>query len=125
MTESDVHRIESLLALTLPDDYRHFLLAYPRDMPRDVGRHEIFESADAIISETQVARSGVLGEENWPEHMLVIAHSGCGDYYCLDLSEEPASVVCWNHETGAFALAAASIERWHRKVRAIHVEEVR
>jgi hypothetical protein len=123
MTETDVNRIESLLTITLPSDYRQFLLAYPKDMPADSARHEIFESADAIIGHTEELRAGLLPETSWPDDMLVIGDSGCGDFYCLDLSEEPPSVVCWNHETGEFEFTASSINQWYRKVRANHSAE--
>lgn len=117
MTETDVDRIESSLAVTLPDEYRRLLMEFPSDLSADWARHEIFCSADWIIKQTQSTRLGAI-KRRWPTHMIVIGDSGCGDFYCLDLSDRPASVVCWDHEKRRFEFMASSIEQWHKKVTA-------
>jgi hypothetical protein len=116
MTPREVDGIEAALSMSLPPDYRRFLLAYPADISPDITRHEIYSSALSVIGVTQEARSEMLSETSWPQHMVVIGDSGCGDYYCLDLSQEPAPVVCWNHEIGDFEYTASSIEAWYKQV---------
>ena len=116
MTDDDLDRIEARLAVQLPPEYRRFAADYPPDLDADTRNHDIFDSADRVIAETEFLRVGSVPEMPWQSSFVVIGDSGCGDWYFLDLDEAPAPVKEWNHETASFDHVAASINDWCSRV---------
>ena len=117
MTNDDVDRIEARLGVSLPSDYREFVIDYPTDLHADTYAHEIWNEPDPIIDATDRVRFGENPEVRWPHEMIIIGDSGCGDYYCLDLSQLPSPIVCWNHEISDFEHVASSIQNWYQEVK--------
>lgn len=117
MTSDDVDRIEARLGVSLPPEYREFVIDYPADLGVCASDHEIWNQADAVIEATDRLRLGENPDVTWPYNMVVIGDSGCGDYYCLDISQFPSPVVCWNHEISEFECVASSIQHWYREAK--------
>src|SRR5262245_61779732 len=111
MTQQDIDHIEGRLGVRLPSDYCTFMTSYPQlsKAVAGIAQHEILSDARSIIRENERVRAGELPLRSWPHDLFVIGDSGCGDYYCLDLSESVPAVVCWNHETGDFEETAPSL----------------
>jgi hypothetical protein len=55
-------------------------------------------------------------EVRLPYEFVVIGEPGNGDFICLDLSQEPAAVVEYDHERGEFRTVAFSFDSWVRKL---------
>jgi len=99
------------LGLAIPPEYSELTLNYPT-LPagfEDTPQHEIYSDPERVLAANRAVRERppASGAE-WPGAYLVIGDSGCGDYYCLDTSRAPASVLCWNHELASFEVVADS-----------------
>lgn len=83
----------------LPEKYLAFLESYPQKMKEagDLSQVE-FLSEFRDIEHFNTEIDFVDGFE--VADYFVIGHSGCGDYYLMELGSEDPSVILWNHETG-------------------------
>jgi hypothetical protein len=113
MTFDDFDSIEGQLGLDLPPEYRRLLEHYPAELFRSVGQFELSDNPRFVIEETTRCRlEGFSGESRPESKLLVIGDDGCGNYCCLDLNQEPATVVAYDHETDSFSVIAWSLEGW-------------
>lgn len=86
MTEEDIVKIETVLGLTLPADYRDHLAK--NDL--DEEEHGILDDvtalrdADAIIEATQQYRAGFSGLPPWPPNWLYMGDESDACPYALD-----------------------------------------
>lgn len=78
--------------------------------------YTIVDNVDFVINETVRMRLGFLIEIRWPKDYILIGDSGCGDYYCLDLSQLPSPIVCLNHETQSCEEVSPSFQEWTRQL---------
>lgn len=116
MTDDDVDTIESGLGIVLPAEYRAFVLNPPAPFVDAYGGDELFTDPRFVINETRSKRLGELIEVRFPAGHVVIGAPGNGDFFCLDLSQEPATVVEFDHERGKFKAVGFSFESWVRNL---------
>lgn len=119
MTEADLDRIESALALKLPASYRQLMLDYPLWLPAEqphwseVERWELANDADRIISFNQEVRSAEPGEffddRPWPPHYFVIGSERGQNWFFLDLASGSDAVWMFHHEEGELRREASSL----------------
>jgi hypothetical protein len=119
MTEADLDRIESALALKLPAAYRQFMLAYPAWLPgkqpdwSDVERWELANDPEQVIRFNQYVRGFGPGEffDNgpWPPHFFVIGSEQNQNWYFLDLACGSDVVFLFHHEEGEVRRDAESL----------------
>lgn len=83
----------------LPEKYLDFLELYPQKMKEagDLSQIE-FLSEFKDIENINIEIDMVHGLD--AEDYFAIGHSGCGDYYLIEIGSEDPSVILWNHETG-------------------------
>jgi hypothetical protein len=115
MTDDDVDTIEGQLGVTMPAEYRAFVRNPPASFLKAYGGHELFTDARLVVNSTRGRRSELI-EVRMPYEFVVIGEPGNGDFICLDLSQEPAPVVEFDHERSAFRTVAYSFESWVRKL---------
>jgi hypothetical protein len=127
MTDADVAALEAALAVTLPDHYRRFLLAYPRpllDNKLDLGwvqeapadRQLVNNPARLIELNRAVRLPGTpwVGEagDPWPARYFVVGDDQCGNYWCVDLLTVDPGVWFYDNELGAFERQHASLDEF-------------
>ena len=115
MTDDEVDTIEGQLGLTMPAEYRAFVCDPPARFVKAYGGHELFMDPRFVINTTRGRRSELI-EVRMPYELVVIGEPGNGDFTCLDLSQEPATVVEYDHERGEFRTVAFSFDSWVRKL---------
>ena len=104
MTEADLNRIASTLALALPAFYRRYMLNYPcslaEEQPEwsDVRQWELADDPDRVIHFNRYVRDCEPGEffddRSWPPHYFVIGSEQEQNWYFLDLAKESETVYC-------------------------------
>jgi hypothetical protein len=113
MTSDDFEAIESGLGVKLPPEYRQLLARYPSELFQSVAAFELYDDPRFVINETMDFRvNGFGGKSRSPGEVLVIGDDGCGTYCCLDMSQEPATVVGYDHETDSYTEFAWSLDGW-------------
>ena len=115
MTDDDVNTIEGQLGVTMPGEYRAFVRNPPAPFLKAYGGHELFTDPRYVVNTTRRRRSELI-DVRMPYEFVVIGEPGNGDFICLDLSREPATVVEYDHERGKFRTVAFSFEAWVRKL---------
>ena len=115
MTDDDVDTIEGQLGVTMPAEYRAFVLNPPAPFLKAYGGHELFTDPRFVVNTTRRNRSELI-EVPMPYELVVIGEPGNGDFICLDLSREPATVVEFDHERSEFRTIAFSFESWVGKL---------
>lgn len=119
MSDADMDRIESALALKLPASYRRFMLDYPRWLPAkqpdwsDVEKWELADDPDRVIRFNQYVRGFGPGEffddGPWPAHYFVIGSERDQNWYFLDLASGSDAVFLFHHEEGEIRREADSL----------------
>src|SRR5215210_7185118 len=117
MTNADVAKVESALAVTLPAHYRRFLLAYPQsliDNKLDLGwvqeapaDRQLYNNPARLIElnrDVRLPGTPWVGEagDPWPDNYFVIGDDQCGNYWSVDLQASDPGVWFYDHEIGAF-----------------------
>lgn len=113
MRAEDLDLIERRLGVKLPPFYAAFVTSYPV-LPReaaDIAEYDVFDDPHRVIA-ANVLVCGSLPGLSWPERLLVIGESGCGDYYAIQLDGGSEAVHCWNHEIGDFEESADSLAKF-------------
>jgi SMI1-KNR4 cell-wall len=108
MTDDDIDTIEGQLGVTMPDEYRSLAPKVSNDC--------IFNTAKKVVLSTQQYRIQGMGEKPFPSENVIIGESGTGDLFSLDLSQDPAPVVEFDHERGRFKVIAFSFTSWVKRV---------
>lgn len=77
---------------------------------------EVVANAAWVINET--TRFRLQGNLAGKLHaaFIIIGHTGCGDYYFLDLGQMPNPVMLFNHETSEVEFVAPSVSRWLKRI---------
>ena len=108
MRTQDLDRIERELHVQLPKSYRAVLEAYP--LPIDSGSTSMWlvDDANKVIESTRTWREASPNGRSWPASLVYIGDDG-GEYaYFLDVSQDPAPVMIYDHETGTVDRVEAS-----------------
>lgn len=119
MTDAELDRIESALALSLPESYRQFMLDYPHWLPdrqpewSDVEQWELANDPDRVIRFNEYVRGFGRGEffddAVWPPHYFVIGSEEEQNWYFLDLSRGGEAIFQFHHDKGEVRELAASL----------------
>lgn len=111
MLREDIELIERQLAVRLPAFYVGFVTEYPLLPPEqaDIAELALFNNPRRVITANQQIRIEGLPEARWPENLLVVGESGCGDYYAIHLDGESEFILCWDHELSDFEITSHSI----------------
>jgi hypothetical protein len=119
MTDADLDRIESALALTLPAFYRRFMLDYPRQLAEkqpewsDVQKWQLADDPERVIHFNRYVREAAPGEffddRAWPPHYFVIGSEQEQNWYFLDLASGSEAVYLFHHEMGEVHQVADSL----------------
>ncbi len=119
MTDADLDRIESALALKLPAFYRRFILGYPAWLPAkqpdwsDVAKCELADDPERVIHFNQYVRGfgpdEFFDDEVWPPHYFVIGSEAEQNWYFLDLASGSEAVFLFHHEEGEVRREAESL----------------
>jgi hypothetical protein len=113
MTSDEFDAIENGLGARLPPEYRELLARYPSELFQTEAAFELYDEPRFVINETMDFRLNGFGSESRSSgELLVIGDDGCGNYCCLDLCQEPAMVLGYDHETGSFSEVAWSLDNW-------------
>jgi SMI1-KNR4 cell-wall len=122
MTDADLDRIETTLALELPGFYRRYMLDYPRWLPEkqpewsNVTEWEFADDPDRVIQFNQYVRGSEPGEFfddlPWPAHYFVIGSEAEQNWYFLDLAGNSEMVYLFHHEMGDVAVEARSLSEF-------------
>jgi hypothetical protein len=115
MTDDDVDTIDGQLGVNMPAEYRAFVLSPPAPFLKAYGGRELFTNPRSVVYTTLRKRSELI-EVRMPYEMVVIGEPGNGDFICLDLSQEPATVVEFDHERNEFRTLAFSFDSWVRNL---------
>jgi hypothetical protein len=95
MTEDDLQRVETTLAIKLPASYRAAMIAFPGPAFAGNTDTEIWDDADAVIAFNAELRRGASGGvKPWPHHMFAMGHAGDGSPSAIDL-RSPDAAVWW------------------------------
>ena len=106
MNESDIALIESSLRISLPADYKEFLLQHTDEVRQIKAklpfRAVLWTDAEQIISENELAQSKAgmmrIGKKHWPKNYCVVGTNGAGDYWFIDVEVIQPGVWFWSHE---------------------------
>ncbi len=119
MTKTDLDRIESALALKLPEFYCRFMLDYPKwlrdKQPEwsDLEKWELANDPDQVIRFNRYVREANPGEffddGAWPPHYFVFGSEQEQNWYFLDLVSGSEAVFLFHHEMGEVHEVAASL----------------
>lgn len=105
-------RVRAETSLTERDigDVGHNELVFDRRFLEDLNRQIRSFSARWIATDST--------DTHWPDDLLVIGGSGCGDYYCISSSGAFAGVRMYEHEAGAFSEFAESFDHYYEMIMA-------
>ena len=122
MTEVDLARIETELAVTVPAHYREFVLAYPQTLRQAKFDYNgelasdsfLFDDPQQVIDSNKGIREpGLLvvdsETEPWPDEYLIVGADGGGNYWCVKLGSKSKAVWFFEHEEGIFERESASL----------------
>ena len=98
MKEDELRRIEAELRLTLPDDYRRLLLAFPFKPIGGDRVYWLYDDPGEVIRATRKPLNEFYEGRSWRPTYLSIGETAMGDQYLLDLARTPSPVFCLSHE---------------------------
>lgn len=116
MTEDDLDTVDGQLGVRLPEEYRAILLAPPVGLRRLIERREVYDDVWQIVNVTLDCRLNGVGDAAFPPDLVAIGDTGTGDVFYLDLSQEPAAVVEFEHERQRFTTTAFSFTSWVKQM---------
>lgn len=99
MNLEELDHIEQELKLTIPEDYRSFMLEYPF-LEYSRPSEELYGSAKYIVHQNLEVRKEVANAEFWRDTYFVSGVVGLDTYYVLDCEISPSTVLQVNLRTG-------------------------
>lgn len=87
MNKEDLIKIEDVLDVKLPLEYKEIMLNYPfKENEDEIGKRYLLNDADKIIEINQKLRKeGYKKKKKWPNHFYVIGEVTDNNYYFLNL----------------------------------------
>jgi hypothetical protein len=116
MTVDELDKIDGRLGITMPSEYRAFMLAPPKEFHESSYRDWIFDTAEAVILATERCRIEGFAERRFPFDCIVIGETEMGDFFCLDVSNDPPLVKIFDHESQRSKIVAFSFSSWILKL---------
>jgi len=96
VTPGELQRVEQKFGVSLPEWYRHCVLAYPFSEPEDA----LYQDEASLVRENEdIRRDGWYGFP-WPSEFFVIGETGCGDSYFIVPSSGDERIFIADHEGG-------------------------
>ena len=94
----------------------------PNDI-EDVGRNELIFDPEFLVDLNRQMRSFKARwlatdaeDSDWPDDLLIIGGSGCGDYYCISSSGVFQGIQIYEHEIGAFEYFADDFDTYYESI---------
>jgi hypothetical protein len=129
MSSTALLQLAELIELPVPDDYLELLNQFPAELQTavrsedgsddegTVAEYELIQDPESILAINLESRAeSVLdpdGEEFfWPNQLIVIGETGCGDYYCIDASGEHSGVLLFENQAVEFSEIAESLQEF-------------
>lgn len=112
MTDDDIDSIDGQLSVTMPTEYRTMVRSPPSGFRDSDYADWVIDTPGRVVALTRKYQLGGLGETSFPLEHVVIGETGTGDFFCLDLSQDPAPVVEFDHERRRFKVVAFSFTSW-------------
>lgn len=100
MTESDLNRIEQVLNISLPREYRAVVSRYPFAPNSSLADYALPNDADRVIEMNVLSRECEWDSEASPIHWFVFGHDGGECSYFLDLTRPNSPVFAISIEGG-------------------------
>ena len=86
----------------LPDVYIKFMENYPELLSNtgDASSVEILNKTDDLIDiNNHIKQIHEIDHASY----FAIGHSGCGDYYLIDINDDDPEVILWDHDMGSLS----------------------
>ena len=109
MNAAGIGQVESELGISLPEEYRNFLLSSADEIRR------LDDELSYVVTPWVEAQEMINGnrEAFYPsKNRLVVAGNGAGDYWFIELIGDRAEIWTFEHETGEIERGHASPEAW-------------
>ncbi len=90
LTQDEIDQIESTFSLKLPARYQRFLLQC--DFP-EAGSDILLTSGELIATNHDVRSS-----EDWNDRYFVIGSDGCGNLFCINVTDDSEAIWIWEHD---------------------------
>jgi hypothetical protein len=113
MDTEQLTEIESTLSITLPDDYRELMLAYPHELEA-VAEYELVNDAQQLIAINVNARGYGPGIGGWRDSFFITGTDGGEEMFFLDTSRARSPVFCLAVENHAISERASSLAEFVR-----------
>ena len=122
MLSSELERIETQLGISLPEDYRSLMTAYPFAPSSFTAEVLLPDSADWLL-----ASAGLVND--LPANSFIIGGDGGEESYFIDVSRQRSPVFVFDLETGKVWQKASSlsvyVEQCKDAIEQIHRDEER
>ena len=109
MTEAEIARIEDVLGVRLPAEYRGVMLAYPFAPDSIANDRELPNNADRVIEQNLALRRDGFFDDPWPSTRFALGGDGLGNEFYLDLLQDASPVYVADHESGEYYEEAPSL----------------
>ncbi len=129
MTPEILEQITELVGNVPPEEYLRLLLDYP-EMLKSINRAIDDSTSEGTVADVELicdpacileinreARvDSVLKPDGsnffWPDQFMIIGETGEGDYYCIDVDQEVAGVMQFDHHSVGFEVIADSLDEF-------------
>ncbi|MDG1894326.1 MAG: SMI1/KNR4 family protein [Fuerstiella sp.] len=122
-------QITELVGNVPPEDYLGLLHDYPEALQSinraiddsesegTVADVELIRNPSCILEINREARvDSVLDPDGteffWPDQLMIIGETGAGDYYCIDVDQQVAGVMQFDHHSVGFEVIADSLNEF-------------
>jgi len=129
MTPQILDQITELVGNVPPEEYLSLLINYPEALTSinraidestsegTVADVELIRDPESILEINREARVDSVLDPNgleffWPDQFLIIGETGAGDYYCIDVDQEVAGVMQFDHHSIGFEVVADSLNEF-------------
>lgn len=113
MTEDDLDSIDGQLGVRMPEEYRQWARRLTTSRKSAITP---FEDAATVIRETDFLKIHGFGEKRLPNDHVVVGATYTGDFFCLDLSQDPAPVMGFDHERQRLRIVSFSFTSWLKRL---------
>jgi hypothetical protein len=117
VNSADLDRIEDVLGVALPAQYRDIMLAYPFSPDHEAAQGCMPDDAEFVL------KANASRQPEWPRELIIIGDDGSEEQFLLDCRTELAPVIVYELETGKlrplardFGAWLAQLDLWQRDV---------
>ena len=113
MNTEQLTEIERRLSVTLPDDYRELMLAYPKELEAEA-EYELLNDPQQLIGININTRGYGSGIAGWQDSFFITGTDGGEEMYFLDTSRGRSPVFCLAVENHVISERAPSLAEFVR-----------